>query len=346
MKKPDARHLSIETQNYLRQQAIRLRQQGKQVEAISEYLGVHAGTVSKWWSQYQSKGKAALWQLQRGRQCGEGRRLTPDMETQVERAIRGHAPEGYGIDSALWTRRAVQALIEQLCDIKLPVRTVGEYLKRWGYSPQRPLKRAYEQDRAAVTHWVREAYPKIQERAKVEGATILWGDESGLRSNDHGGRGYAPIGHTPEIRLSERQRERVNYIASLSNQGDIRYMLYTESFTGPLYLRFLKRLIAQYSGKLFWISDRHPVHLRKLVKQWLGTHSTEIEAFYLPSYSPQLNPVEYLNGEVKQAVHDKPPTRNLNQLKQRVSSQLRKLQHLPEHVQHYFQHPDIAYAVA
>ena len=167
-----------------------------------------------------------------------------------------------------------------------------------------------------------------------------------MRSGDHGGRGYAPIDHTPEIRLSERQRERVNYIASLSNQGNICYMLYTDSFTGPLYLKFLKRLIGQSSGKLFWISDRHPVHLRKLVKQWLEAHSDKIEAFYLPPYSPQLNPVEYLNGEVKQSVHDKPPTRNLKQLKQRVSSQLRKLQHLPAHVQHYFQHPDIAYVVA
>ena len=140
MKNPDARHLSIATQNYLRQQAIRLRKQGKRVGDISEYLGVHAGTVSKWWNHYQSKGKAALWQLQRGHQTGDGRILPPAMEAQVEGAMRDHVPEDYGIDSALWTRRAVRALIEKMCDIKLPIRTVGEYLKRWEYSPHRPLK--------------------------------------------------------------------------------------------------------------------------------------------------------------------------------------------------------------
>ena len=123
-------------------------------------------------------------------------------------------------------------------------------------------------------------------------------------------------------------------------------MLYTGSFTGPVYLQFLKRLTKQYGCKVFWIGDRHPVHFRKLVTQWLEEHPDDIEAFYLPAYSPHLNPVEYLNGEVKQAVHDKPPTRNLKQLKQRVSAHLRKLQHLPDHVQRYFQHPDIAYAVA
>ncbi|MEM6451579.1 MAG: IS630 family transposase [Cyanobacteria bacterium P01_D01_bin.105] len=309
-------------------------------------LGVHAGTVAKWWRQYQTIGKGALWQAHRGRQRGDGRTLTPEMEVQVESAIRGHFPEEYGIDSALWTRRAIRTLIEQLCHIRMPVRTVGEYLKRWGYSPQRPLKRAYEQDPAAIAHWVREVYPKLQKRALAEGAHILWGDESGLRSDDHGGRGYAPIGHTPEIRLSERQRGRINYIASLSNTGVVRYMLYTGSFTGPVYLQFLNRLIQQYGCKVFWIGDRHPVHLRKLVTQWLEEHPDDIEAFYLPPYSPHLNPVEYLNGEVKQAIHDKPPTRNLKQLKKRVSAQLRKLQHLPHHVQRYFQHPDIAYAVA
>ena len=115
MKKPDARHLSIETQTYLRQQAIRLLKQGKRAAAIGAYLGVHAGTVTKWWRQYHTLGKGALWQAHRGRQMGDGRTLTPAMETQVENAIRGHFPEEYGIDSALWTRRAIRTLIEQLC---------------------------------------------------------------------------------------------------------------------------------------------------------------------------------------------------------------------------------------
>lgn len=346
MRKTDGRRLSIGTQNYLRQQAIRLREQGKGEEEIGEYLGVNRSTVGRWWRQYQQAGKTALVQQPRGRQVGEGRTLSESMEAEIESTLRTTYPEECGIDSALWTRRAVQSLIEQRCEVQMPIRTVGEYLKRWGYSPQRPLKRAYEQDPAAVEAWLDEVYPAIERRAKAEGAEIHWEDESGLRSNEHGGRGYAPIGQTPEIHRSERQRTRVNYIASVSNQGNVRFMLYLNSFTGEVYLQFLERLIRSFEGKLFLIADRHPVHFRKTVQQWLAAHETQIEVFYLPSYSPQLNPVEYLNNDVKQQVHSKPPTRNLAELKYRVMSSLSKLQKLPQRVSNYFQHPEIAYAAA
>jgi transposase len=138
MKKPDARHLSIEVQNYLRQQAIQLREQGKRVCDIALYLGVNRSTVTKWWRQYQQRGKAAFSQQERGRQPGDGRTLSPKAEAAIQAAMLDHSPEDSGIESALWTRRAVQALIAKLCEIKLPIRTVGEYLRRWGYSPQRP----------------------------------------------------------------------------------------------------------------------------------------------------------------------------------------------------------------
>ncbi|MEP0873233.1 transposase [Trichocoleus desertorum AS-A10] len=137
---------------------------------------------------------------------------------------------------------------------------------------------------------------------------------------------------------------RVNFIASLSNQGSIRFMLYTSKLTEAIFLSFLTRLIAKRERKLFWIVDQHPVHRGQQVQQWLTEHKEQIELFYLPSYSPQLNPVEYLNGDVKQGVHSKPPTRNLAQLKRRLISHLRKLQKLPSRIQEYFEHPFIAYA--
>ena len=344
MDTPDARHLTIETQEYLRQQAIRLRLRGKRVRDISEYLGVHRNTVSEWWWEYEHHGESAFYQQSRGRQVGEGRILSMMDEDEVQAAMTDHFPEDYEIDSALWTRSAVQALIEQVSGLKLPIRTVGEYLKRWGYSPQRPSERAYEQDPVAVTKWLTETYPAIVERAQQENATIEWGDESGLSSNEYGGRGYAPIGQTPEIRPSERKRERLNFITSVSNAGHVQFMLYTCNLTVGILLQFLERLIHQQTQKLFWLTDRHPIHLNPRVKQWLAQHAQQIEMFNLPAYSPQLNPVEYLNSDVKQGVHDKPPSRNLQQFKQRLLSQLRKLQKLPARIRSYFQHPAIAYA--
>lgn len=346
MYKPDGRHLTIETQNYLRQQAIRLREQGKRVRDISDYLGVHRNTVSKWWWEYEYYGEQALVQQGRGRQVGEGRTLEAEAEATIQAAMQGHFPEEYGIESALWTRRAVQALIEQLCAVAMPIRTVGEYLKRWGYRPKKPVVQAYEQNPKAVAAWLHVTYPNIEQRAEQEGAEIEWGDESGVRSDDYGGRGYAPSGETPKTNTSKSHRERVNYIASVSNQGHVQFMLYGCTLTAQVFIEFLTRLLQRHQGrgKLFWIVDRHPVHQQPAVKQWLEQHSMQIELFYLPSYSPELNPVEYLNSEVKQGVHDKPPTRSLSQLKQRVMSQLRKVQKLATHVRNYFKHPLIAYA--
>jgi transposase len=343
MNKPDARLLNPTIQDYLRQQGIRLREQGKRFVDISTYLGVNRNTVSSWWSQYQERGEAALHQQKRGNKFGEGRVLSPDEEQSIQALLKNNFPDELEIDSALWTRSAVQALMEQVSGIKMPIRTVGEYLKRWGFTPQKPLKRAYEQNPEAVEEWLNKEYPAIEKRAHQEKAEIAWGDESGLRSDSQVGRGYAPIGNTPEIQLNT-QRARLNYIASISNQGQVRFMLYTQKLTAQVFIIFLERLISQRTRKLMWIVDRHPVHRSQVVKEWLAKHTKDIEIFYLPPYSPQLNPAEYLNCDVKQGVHSKSPSRNQKQLWQRALSHLRKLQKLPQRIVKYFEHPFIAYA--
>lgn len=343
MNKPDARSLNPTIQDYLRQQAIRLRQQGKRPNEIATYLGVHRTTVWQWWRAYQQRGEAALHQQKRGNKPGMGRTLSPTEEAWLQELITEHFPDELNIDSALWTRSAVQLLITNKCGVEIPIRTVGEYLKRWGYTPQKPLKRAYEQDPQQVKAWLELEYPMIEQRAQQENAEIAWGDESGLRSDAQVGRGYAPIGQTPEIQLNTR-RVSVNYLASVSNQGKVRFMLYTQKLTAQVFITFLERLIAKRERKLMWIVDRHPVHRSDAVHQWLQDHQDKIEMYLLPPYSPQLNPAEYLNCDVKQGVHSKPPTRNLSQLKGRLRSHLFKLQKLPTRIVKYFQHPFIAYA--
>lgn len=343
MNKPDARFLNPTTQNYLRQQAIRLREQGKRFIDIAAYLGVHRNTVAQWWQQYQQRGESALKQRTRGAKYGKWRTLSQSEEETVQQLMLSYFPDELEIDSALWTRPAVQALIEQQFGIKMPIRTVGEYLKRWDFTPQKPLKRAYEQDPKAAKAWLEIEYPQIEQQAKQEKGEIAWADESGVRCDAQVGRGYAPIGQTPEIRLSS-QRVSVNYIASISNQGKVRFMLYSHKLTAQVLIMFMERLLLGRTRKLFWIVDRHPVHRSQAVQGWLDQHCNAIEMFYLPSYSPQLNPAEYLNCDVKHGVHSKPPTLNLEQLKQRVSSHLHKLQKLPARVRKYFQHPFIAYA--
>jgi transposase len=345
MSKQDGRNLSPNVQDYLPQQAMRLREQGKTFGQIADFLGVHRDTVSRWWQHYQSEGESALSQQQRGRKPGSGSKLSPKQGETLQQLLREHYPDELGIDSALWTRRAVQELIAQQYQIEMPIRTIGDYLKAWGFSPQKPTKRFYKQDDEAVAQWLLEEYPEIEQLAQQEGAEIQWGDQAGLKLDAQRGRGYAPVGETPILKV-ESIRGRVNYMASITNQGLVRFKLYEGRFHSEILIEFMKRLIGESSRKIFLILDNHPVHKAEAVQVWIDAHVAQIEVFFLPGYSPELNPAEYLNCDVKHEVHTKAPTRSLKLLKERTMKALHKLQRLPQRVTRYFRHSDIDYAAA
>ena len=345
MEKDDARTLSPAALEQLRKQAIRLKKQGKGVSEIGRILGVRRHTVSAWWKRYEAEGTGGLKLAKRGVKKGTNRTLSPKQETQLQKVIIDKTPDQLKLTFALWTRQAVQELIRQKWDIVMPIRTVGEYLKRWGFTPQKPLKRAYEQRPAEVQRWLDEEYPAIAERAKAEGAQIHWGDETGLRSDAQHGRSYAPKGQTPAINLSAK-RVSTNMISAITNQGKVRFMLYQQGMNAQLLIKFLRRLIDDSERKVFLILDNLRVHHAKVVRQWLEEHKEQIEVFYLPAYSPELNPDEYLNCDLKAGVHSRPPVRNEKQLRDSVISHMRKLQKLPARIVKYFKHPKIKYAAA
>jgi transposase len=244
---------------------------------------------------------------------------------------------------ALWTRVAVQQLVKQLYSIQMPIRTVGEYLKRWGFTPQKPLTRAYEKNPKAVGQWLDETYPTIAERAKSEDAEIHWGDETGLLNNAYYHRSYAPAGKTPAIRLPAK-REKISMISTVTNQGKVRFMVYEDAMNAKTLVRFMTRLIKDADRKVFLILDNLRTHHSKPVREWLEKHREKIEVFYLPSYSPELNPDEYLNRDLKLSVHRGKPARTKTQLKRKTIGHLRKLQKLPKRIIKYFKDPNIAYA--
>lgn len=268
-----------------------------------------------------------------------------EQELAIQRWICDKTPDQYKLTFALWTRQAVQELITIRLKVRMPIRTVGEYLNRWGFTPQKPLKRAYEQRPAAVRQWLDTDYPAIAARAKQEQAEIHWGDETGMRNDSQQGRSYALRGHTPVIRLSA-QRASMNMISTVTNQGKVRFMIYSDTMTAQRLLQFFNQLIKAATKKIFLILDNLRVHHAKLVKEWLATkrHAQNIEVFFLPAYSPEMNPDEYLNGDLKAGVHAKPPVRDTATLKKNVRAHMRMLQHSPARVSKYFKHPKIAYA--
>lgn len=344
MEKIDARKLKREAQQLVRKQVIRLRKAGKTYQEISEIVGIHKSTTCAIFKKYESGGHKAIEGRKRGRPEGSNRTLTVDQEKRLKKAITDKTPDQLKFPFALWTRKAVKELIMQLFCIEMPIRTVGEYLRRWGFTPQKPLRRAYEQNPKLVKQWLEEKYPAINSKAKKEGAEIHWGDETGLCNDSQHGRSYAPKGKTPAISLNAK-RERINLISSITNQGKVRFMIYDKTMNAQVFIKFCQRLIKDSKRKIFLILDNLRVHHSHVVKDWVQDYKDQIELFFLPSYSPELNPDEYLNCDLKAGVHSGAPARSKRQLKGKAISHLRMLQKSPKRVAKYFKHPKISYAV-
>jgi len=310
---------------------------------VSAQVELSVPTVMSAHRAYLSGGWAAVNVKPRGRKPGEGRQLTPEQEAEIRRLICDKTPDQLKMEFALWNRQAVSRLVEERLGVKVPIRTIGEYLKRWGFTPQKPIKKAYEQRPAEVRKWLDEEYPRIAARARQEGAEIHWGDETGLRSDDVRGRGYAPKGQTPVVRVNNK-REGLSIISTVTNQGKVRWKIFEGAMNADLLIDFFKRLIQDADRKVFLILDNLRVHHARKVKAWLADHEEAIEVYYLPSYSPELNPDECLNADLKDGVTRRAPARSKAQLKKAAISHLRKLQKLPGRVRKYFEHKPVRYA--
>lgn len=344
MKLEDARKLDQDSQEALRKRAVKAVVDGKKPhQEIANLLGIARGTVSRWVSTFKKQGEQSLEKKKRGRKSSDMKLLKPHQCATIVRLITDRCPSQFKFPFMLWTREAVGELIHQRYDLKLSIRTVGNYLKRWGFTPQKPVKRAYERQESKVKEWLNTEYPAIAKQAKQEKAEIHWGDEAGFRSDHQTGTTYGLKGKTPVI-LSTGKRFRTNMISTVTNNGKLRFMLFDESFTQQVFMTFLKRLIYKAPTKIYLIVDNHRVHHGKLVRAWLEEHKKQIEIFYLPAYSPDLNPDELLNHDVKSNAVGRKRAHNLQELKNNLLSYLLGTQRCPEIVRAFFQKNEVLYA--
>ena len=343
MEATDMRSLSREARHERRVQVIRLRKAGRTYEEIAAQTGLSRTGVFDICKRHEAGGAKALRDAPGGRKLGQGRRLDATQEAAVRKLITDKTPDQLKMPYALWSRATVSELIEQRFGIRLPVRTMGLYLQRWGFTPQKPMKKAYEQSPAAVQKWLDEQYPVIAACAKAEGAEIHWGDETGLRSDDVRGRSYAPQGQTSVIRVNNK-RHGLSVISTVTNKGQMRWKAFDGALNSDILIEFLRRLIKDAGRKVYLILDNLRVHHSKPVKAWLAEHTHEIEVFYLPSYSPELNPNEMANADLKQAVTKLAPARTKLQLLKATARHLRSVQRKPERIKSYFEHEPVRYA--
>jgi transposase len=343
----DARRLAPEAQEDLRRRVVyAVVEDGMGKSQAARTFGVTRQSIDNWLRRVEEAGSArGLAARKRGPKPHP--RLSPDQDREAVRLIRGDCPDQLLLPFALWTREAVVALLGRRFGLGVSVSTAGRYLRRWGLTPQRPRRRAYERDPAAVRRWLAEEYPSVKARAKAQKALVLWGDEMGLRSDDPVGRTWSPRGKTPVVPASGR-RFGCNTISAVSNLGRLWFMVFAGRFTSAVFVAFLGRLLRAVPGrKLVLIVDSHPAHKSAHVRRWLAGPAAagRVELVYLPGYSPELNPDELLNQDTKQAMRKCRPA-DQREMMGHVRSHLRRRQKQPDVVRRFFHEENVRYAAA
>ena len=340
--RPDARKLDIATQTHLRRTVVQAVRGGMSQTEASKVYGASLRAVSKWMALDRTGGLRALKQKTRGRRVGEGR-LQPAQSARIRQLIIDSLPDQLKLPFYLWRRAAVVSLIEREYGISVSLSTVGRYLAGWGMSPQKPVRRAYERNDAAIARWLRTAYPAIARDAKREKAVIYWGDEMGLRSGHVAGMSHAPMGQTPIIRATG-QPFGCNMISAITNRGHLAFMVFRGKFDGRLFVQFMRRLLQQATGKLYLIVDGHPVHRSVVARDFVAANEARLRLIRLPGYCPELNPDELLNQDVKTNGLGKTRPANRAELMAGVRSHLRRRQKQPQVIRNLFQEKHVRYA--
>ena len=312
-----------------------------QAEAARTF-GVARQSVNNWMQKCRSGGLRCLRAKRRGRPSVQ--RLAPHQAAVTVRLISAGCPDQLKLPFALWTREAVGELLARRFGVQVSVWTVGRYLRRWGFTPQKPVRRAYERDPDKIRQWLRDKYPAIRARAKREGAEIHWGDEMGLRSDHQAGRSWGRRGQTPVIPGTGR-RFGCNMISTITNRGRLSFMVFKERFTARVFIRFLKRLQRQVSRKVILIVDEHPAHKAGETTRWIKGQKGHIQMHFLPPYSPELNPDELLNQDVKSNAVGRRRAIDQADLMANVRGYLRSTQKMPAVIRSYFREEHVRYAL-
>jgi transposase len=339
MRDTDGRKLTHGVLEALRIRAVYRIEQGESPETVINALGMNRRTIYRWIALYREGGTEAL----KARPLfGRPLKLSGTQLRWIYKTVVTKDPLQLRFSFALWTREMVKELIERKYGIRLSVVSVGRLLKKLGLSCQKPLMRAFQQDPVIVQQWREEAYPKIQRLARQEKAAIYFEDEAGIRSDYHRGTTWGMKGKTPVVRTTGA-RFSMNMISAITSNGAMRFMTYSGKMKASLFCEFLKRLIYNASTKIFLILDGHPVHRSSQVKKFAATTKGKLRLFYLPPYSPELNPDELVWNNVKGKV-GRSSIKGPDDLQEKVRHHLRSLQRTPEKIRNFFNEPNLRYA--
>ena len=337
--KIDGRTLDHATAATIRLMAVRRVREGELPSDVIKSYGLCRTSIYRWVQMAQRGGERAL----RARKAtGRPPTLTARQKAQVARWMNGKDPRQYGFDFGLWTRQIVQALIEQRFGRRLGVTSVGRLLAALGLTPQKPLRRAYERDPAAIAQWTTATYPALRRRAKRRGAAIFFLDEAGFRSDAALGRTWGRRGRTPVVPATGK-RQQINALSAVTAQGAFWYRTYPGRLNAPTFLAFLRAFLRGRRRPVFLVVDRHPAHIAKTVAQFVQACQGRLELHFLPGYAPDLNPDEFVWHYLRKTGLSKTPLRDHESLAARVDRDLAAIKARPALLRSFFRAQSVAY---
>lgn len=325
----------------LRLQAIKAVRNGRTVAEVAEIFGVHERTLYRWLARFEAGGQNGLVSQPKS---GRPPKLTGEEMRWLARVVREQTPQQMKFPYALWTLSLIGEVIWRRLGKALSKASVGRVMKLLGFTPQKPLYRAWQQDPALVRQWETETFPQIRAEARRVGATIYFADEAGVRSDYHRGTSWAPSGETPVVEKTGR-RFSINMISAVSARGDFRFMVHEGTVNGRRFRTFLQRLMVGAKRPVFVIVDGHPAHRTRVVRDYVASTNGRLRLFFLPSYAPQLNPDEAVWSHVKRDLARR-GVENLEQMKRLAIGALRRIQKLPQLVRSFFHQPSCRYALS
>jgi len=341
MQKIDGRTLDHSLSEHLRIMAVRrVVEDGERPSAVMRSMGLHRTSIYPWLQTYAELGYAGL---KGTKATGPTPKLSDAQCQKVRQWILGKDPRQYGFDFGLWTRSIIRQLIQERFQVEVSLATVGGLLARLGITPQKPLRRAYERDPAAVEHWVQAEYPALRARAQAHGAAIFFLDEAGFSSEPNLGRTYGKKGETPVVQTTG-QRQKVNAISAVNAKGAFWCSVYNGKLNAESFVGFLQEFLKSRRGKVYLVVDGHPSHRAKKVQQFVQSTRGRLELHFLPPYAPDLNPDEFVWQYAKTNGVAKKPLKQGESLRQRVEADLDSIGKDKSLVRSFFRAKSVVYA--
>ena len=339
MNELDGRKINRKALEAIRIRAVKRVESGESPEVVIKALGLTRPRIYEWIAKYREGGVEAL----RSRtSSGRPSKLGGKDLQKIYRLVVGKDPRQLRFEFTLWTRGMIRELIRQEFNVRLSDVSVGRLLHKLGLSPQRPVRRAVQQDQLLVVDWMAKDFPAIKRLAKREKAVIYFGDEAGVRSDYHSGTTWAPKGKTPVV-VTTGARFKVNVISAISPKGGLRFMATESNLTAEVFCEFLSRLLVNAHAPVFLIVDNHSVHRSEKVRKFVQETKGKLRLFYLPPYSPELNPDELVWNYLKAHHTGRLSHGGKKEFHERICTIMESLQKLTEKVRSFFHHPIIKY---